>query len=79
MKEYTQLNLDERKKLYVMKKEGTPVAEIAQELNRDKSSLYRELARNTADPMVINHHFTKNWLVIRRIPWLGIFRMRLTS
>ena len=52
MKEYTQLNLDERKKLYVMKKEGTPVAEIAQELNRDKSSLYRELARNTADPMV---------------------------
>jgi IS30 family transposase len=52
MKEYTQLKLDERKKLYVMKKEGIPVTEIAQELNRDKSSLYRELARNTADPVV---------------------------
>ena len=37
MKEYTQLKLDERKKLYVMKKEGNPMAGIAQELNRDKS------------------------------------------
>jgi transposase, IS30 family len=52
MKEYTHLKLDERKKLYVRKKEGMPMAEIARELKRDKSSLYRELARNTADSVV---------------------------
>jgi len=52
MKEYTHLKLDERKKLYVMKKDGKPMAEIASELKRDKSSLYRELARNTADFIV---------------------------
>ncbi len=52
MKEYTHLKLDERKKLYMRKKEGIPMAEIAQELKRDKSSLYRELARNTADSLV---------------------------
>jgi IS30 family transposase len=52
MKEYTHLKLDERKKLYVRKKEGKPMAEIARELKRDKSSLYRELARNTADSVV---------------------------
>jgi IS30 family transposase len=49
MQEYTHLKLDERKKLYVMKKEGKPVTEIALVLSRHKSSLYRELARNTAD------------------------------
>jgi IS30 family transposase len=52
MKEYTHLKLDERKKLYLRKKEGMPMAEIARELKRDKSSLYRELARNTADSVV---------------------------
>lgn len=52
MQEYTQLKLDERKKLYVMKKEGIPVGKIAQALNRHKSSLYRELGRNTLDPIV---------------------------
>ena len=52
MKEYTHLKLDERKKLYVKKKEGMPMTEIARELKRDKSSLYRELARNTADSVV---------------------------
>jgi len=52
MKEYTQLKLDERKKMYAMKKEGIPVAKIAKKLKRYKSSLYRELARNTLDPEI---------------------------
>jgi IS30 family transposase len=52
MKEYTHLKLDERKKLYVMKKDGSPMAKIALELNRDKTSLYRELRRNTLDVAV---------------------------
>lgn len=52
MKEYTHLKLDERKKLYVMKRDGKQMTEIAEELNRDRSSLYRELARNTADHSV---------------------------
>jgi IS30 family transposase len=49
MKEYTHLNLEERKKLYVMKRDKKSMSEIAIELGRAKSSLYRELARNAAD------------------------------
>lgn len=52
MKEYTHFNLDERKKLYVMKKDKKTMAKIAKELNRNRSTLYRELARNTADFLV---------------------------
>lgn len=49
MKEYKQMDLDERKKLYVMQKNGITVKQIAQTLRRDKSTLYRELERNTKD------------------------------
>lgn len=52
MKEYNQIGLEERKKLYVMKKNGVSVKEIAQELKRDKSALYRELKRNTKDATI---------------------------
>ncbi|MFH1831679.1 MAG: IS30 family transposase [bacterium] len=52
MKEYKQIDLDERKKLYVMVKNGVPMKEIAQELKRAKSSLCLELKRNTKDPSI---------------------------
>ena len=52
MKEYTHLKLDERKKLYVMKKDGEPMTKIAKELKRHKSTLYHELERNTLDAKI---------------------------
>lgn len=47
MGEYTHLNLEERKELFLGLKNGETVAEIAKKLKRHKSSLYKELARNT--------------------------------
>jgi IS30 family transposase len=35
-----------------MRRDGKSVAEVAQEMNRNRTSLYRELERNTADPEV---------------------------
>jgi IS30 family transposase len=41
------LTLEERQFLYRLKKEGTPKAEIARLMGRDRSTIYRELKRNT--------------------------------
>lgn len=46
MKVYNQIKFEERKSLYVMKKNGSSVKEIAEVSGRHRSSIYRELARN---------------------------------
>lgn len=43
---YTQLNLEEREKLYAMQKQGKSLRQIATELGRHHTSLGRELKRN---------------------------------
>lgn len=52
MKEYKQLSLEERKEAYVMKKNGKSMSRIAQELGRAKSTITREIGRNTLDGRV---------------------------
>jgi len=52
MKEYTQLNLDERKELYVMLKNGEGVNKIAKVLGRAGSTITNELKRNTLDERI---------------------------
>ena len=46
MKVYHQMKLEEREKIYIMKQEGYGIKEIAKELNRHKTTVYRELHRN---------------------------------
>ena len=49
MKEYKQLSLEERKKLFLMMKQGLPMSKIAKNLKRDRSTISLELKRNTVD------------------------------
>lgn len=49
VKEYTQLRLEERRELYRMQKQGMSEKEMALTLDRDRSTISRELARNS-DP-----------------------------
>src|SRR5680860_71357 len=44
---YTHLTQDERYQIYAYKQTGKSLNEIAMELGRNKSSIYRELSRNT--------------------------------
>lgn len=46
MKPYTHFTPEERICLEVMRKKGIKISEIAKSLNRDRSSIYRELNRN---------------------------------
>lgn len=50
MKHYTHLIMSERRRLYILRDMGLSIAEIARRLNRHRSSLYRELKRNTSTP-----------------------------
>jgi transposase, IS30 family len=52
MKEYKQLSLEERKELFLMKKEGIGVNEIAKSLRRHHTAIRRELKRNTIDERI---------------------------
>jgi len=52
MKVYDQLSLEERKELYVMRKNGFGVNEIAESLSRSRSTISKELRRNTIDKRV---------------------------
>lgn len=52
MKEYKQLSLEERKEVYVMKKEGKGVRSIARNLKRSGSTITRELQRNIVDERI---------------------------
>lgn len=47
MSSYTQLTQEERYQIYILKKAGHCPSEIARMLERDKSTIYRELHRNT--------------------------------
>lgn len=49
MDKYNQITEDERYQIWANKKAGFSVPEIADELGRHKSSIYREIARNTGD------------------------------
>jgi len=49
MKEFNQLTLEERKKLYKWKLDGMKVRAIACKLSRAKSTIYNELKRNCID------------------------------
>jgi transposase, IS30 family len=49
MSGYRQFSLEERGRLFVMKQKGWKVGRIAKELGRPKSTIYRELARNSDD------------------------------
>jgi len=44
---YSQLTEDERSQLYALRKAKLPMTEIANQLSRPRSTLYRELGRNT--------------------------------
>lgn len=49
MKVYTHLSFEERSKIALWQEEGLTEREMAEELGRDKSTIYREISRNT-DP-----------------------------
>ena len=44
---YSQLTVDERNQFYALRKANIPMSEIADQLNRSRTTLYNELARNT--------------------------------
>ncbi len=44
---YSQLTLSDRRRLYQLKERKLPVGEIARQLGRHRSTIYRELKRNT--------------------------------
>jgi len=44
---YSQLTIDERNQVYALRKAKIPMTRIAQQLNRSRTTLYNELARNT--------------------------------
>ena len=44
---YSQLTADERSQFYALRKAKIPMIEIAKQLNRSRTTLYNELARNT--------------------------------
>lgn len=46
MKVYTQLNLEEREKIFKLRQNGVGIKSIARIINRDKSTISRELKRN---------------------------------
>ena len=52
MKVYDQLSFEERRELYVMRKNGEGVNATARALNRNASTISRELKRNTTDERV---------------------------
>lgn len=52
MREYSQLSLEERKELFVMLKNGNGLGEMAKALSRHKSTISKELKRNTLDERI---------------------------
>ena len=47
MKKYTQLSQDERYEIYATLKSKGSIASLVRELGRSRSTIYRELKRNT--------------------------------
>jgi transposase, IS30 family len=50
MRSYTQIDYDERVKIYQLKHSGQSISQIASTLKRSKSTISRELKRNEAPP-----------------------------
>ena len=46
MGDYTQLSVNDRRRLYIYLEMGLSVTEITQKLSRHRSTLYREMSRN---------------------------------
>ena len=44
---YSQLTLPDRRRLFHLRERKVPVSEIAHQLGRHRSTIYRELKRNT--------------------------------
>jgi transposase, IS30 family len=49
MKVYTQLKIEERKIIFDLRQKGAPRKTIGKAINRDKSTISRELKRNKYD------------------------------
>ena len=69
MKKYTQLTCEQRYHIYLLHKQGYSQTFIAKSMNRDKSTISRELSRNTgkrgyrykqADRLAYERHQKKN-------------------
>lgn len=83
MSKYKQLSLEERKKIYLLKKDGLGPAAIAKALERHKTTVTRELERNTFDKDVgylpdtahnnAQERKAKHGLKVARIPELEKF------
>ncbi len=67
MRKYTHLQLEEREKLYIMRKEGFKFADIGEALGRNGSSLSREYRRNKANQKNLGYlPDTANTLALNR-------------
>jgi IS30 family transposase len=51
MLKYKQISLEEREKIYQLKKNNIPISAIARKLNRNKSSISREIKRNKSSKL----------------------------
>ncbi len=51
MKKYTRISLEEREKIYLLLRQGLNITCIARLLQRNKSSISRELKRSISDPL----------------------------
>ena len=51
MKKYTRISLEEREKIYLLLRQGLNITCIAKLLQRNKSSISRELKRSISDPL----------------------------
>lgn len=49
MNSYTHLSLNERKRIFVLNQRGLTIVEIAKRLKRHRSTIYRELNRNSTN------------------------------
>lgn len=85
MDNYSHLSLAERQVLYTLKLQGTSITEIARQLNRDRSSLYRELKRHanqkpynpmTAEQEAITKRIKRRACKIERYPTLRQYVMQ---
>jgi transposase, IS30 family len=65
---YTRLSIMEREKIYQMKLNGESVSNMAKILGRDKSTIYREIKRNSIDygyNLLDAHKLAKERMTIR--------------
>jgi len=67
---YAHLTQDERYQIYAYKQVGKSISEIAAELDRNKSTISRELAKNVMFMFIIQlHHLVKTKLSVQKRNW----------